>query len=348
MSTSGLLLGAIMPIHAVPLVGRSRALQGIRSAIASAAPTSAPVLIFGETGTGKEVVARTLHAMSPRAAGPFVAVNCAALPDALLESELFGHERGAFTGAWAERQGCFELADGGTILLDELAAMPPSLQPKLLRVLETGVIRRVGGTREIPMDVRVLATMNTNPAVAVGTGLVREDLYYRLNVLSLALAPLRERREDIPLLVEAFIAEFNQKYAKRVVRADCNALDILSAQVWPGNVRQLRNSIEWAVLACEGDVVTPDCLPPAIAPVPGIHHVSESGDDGEWLSVPLGTRLQDCERELILRTVSWANQNKTRAAKTLRISAKTLHDKLRRYGAATTPAKGQAPVRRSA
>jgi DNA-binding NtrC family response regulator len=321
------------PEHALPLIGRSRALQEIRRAIATAAPTSVPVLIIGETGTGKEIVARTLHTMSPRAAGPFVAVNCAALPDALLESELFGHERGAFTGAWAQRQGCFELAHGGTILLDEMAAMPPSLQPKLLRVLETGVVRRVGGTREIKIDVRVLATLNTSPEVAVTKGLVREDLYYRLNVFSLVLPPLQERRDDIPLLVETFIAEFNQKYAKRVGSVDRNALDILSAQAWPGNVRQLRNSIEWAVLRCKGEVVTPGCLALATPAAAGIHWVSAPGGEAEWLSVPVGTRLQDCERELILRTVSWTNENKSRAARTVRISAKTLHEKLRRYAA---------------
>ncbi len=329
------LLGAPKPESAPLLVGRSRALREIRSMIATAAPTTVPVLISGETGTGKEVVARTLHAMSPRAAEPFVAVNCAALPDALLESELFGHERGAFTGAWAQHQGCFELAHGGTILLDEMTAMPPALQPKLLRVLEMGVLRRVGGTREIKIDVRVLATMNRSPKVAVRTGLVREDLYYRLNVFSLVLPPLQERREDIPLLIETFIAEFNLKYVKRVQGVDRDALDILSAQAWPGNVRQLRNSIEWAVLTCEGNVVTPGCLPIAIPAAAGIDHVSAPGSDVEWLSVPVGTRLQDCERELILRTVSWANQNKSRAAKTLQISAKTLHDKLRRYAALT-------------
>jgi transcriptional regulator with PAS, ATPase and Fis domain len=304
--------------------------------MATAAATSVPVLIIGETGTGKEVVARTLHAMSPRAAGPFVAVNCAALPDALLESLLFGHERGAFTGAWAQHQGCFELAHGGTLLLDEMAAMPPALQPKLLRALEMGAVRRVGGIREIKIDVRVLATMNTSPKEAVRTGLIREDLYYRLNVFSLVLPPLEDRREDIPLLVESFIAEFNVKYGKRVHGVNRDALDILSAQPWPGNVRQLRNSIEWAVLTCEDGVVMPACLPPAVPSPAGIDHVGAPSGDAEWLSVPVGTRLQDCERELILRTVTWANQNKSRAARTLRISAKTLHDKLRRYAAVTT------------
>jgi transcriptional regulator with PAS, ATPase and Fis domain len=324
------------------LVGRSRALREIRSSIATAAPTSVPVLITGETGTGKEVVARTLHAMSPRAHGPFVAVNCAALPETLLESELFGHERGAFTGAWTQRPGYFELAHEGTILLDELAAMPMSLQPKLLRALEMGAVRRVGGNREIKIDVRVLGTMNTSPKVAVQTGRVREDLYYRLNVFSVALPPLQERLEDIPLLVETFIAEFNLKYAKRVRGADRDALDLLLAQAWPGNVRQLRNSVEWAVMVCEGDVVTPSCLPLVTPGPPELDDVAPPDGDGEWLSVPVGTRLRDCERELILRTVKWANQNKTRAAKTLRISAKTLHDKLRRY-AATTALERRAP-----
>jgi DNA-binding NtrC family response regulator len=323
------------PERPVALVGASRALREIRSTIATAAPTSVPVLITGETGTGKEVVARTLHAMSPRAHGPLVAVNCAALPESLLESELFGHERGAFTGAWTRRPGCFEMAHDGTILLDELTAMPASLQPKLLRVLEMGVVRRVGGTREVKIDVRVLATLNTSAKTAVKRGLVREDLYYRLNVFSVALPPLHERRDDIPLLVEAFIAEFNTKYAKRVHGADRQTLAVLSAQRWPGNVRQLRNSVEWAVLTCEGNVITPGCLPVAMPAPSDASDVAPPGEAGEWLSVPVGTRLQDCERELILRTVTWAKQNKTRAAKTLRISAKTLHDKLRRYAAVT-------------
>jgi DNA-binding NtrC family response regulator len=340
MPTPSAPLAAPLPERSVALVGGNRALREIRSTIATAAPTSVPVLITGETGTGKEVVARTLHAMSPRAHGPFVAVNCAALPESLLESELFGHEKGAFTGAWTRRPGCFEMAHDGTILLDELAAMPAVLQPKLLRVLEMGVVRRVGGTREVKIDVRVLATLNTSAEAAVKRGLVREDLYYRLNVFSVALPPLHERRDDIPLLVEAFIAEFNTKYVKRVQGADREALGILTAQAWPGNVRQLRNSVEWAVLTCEGSVITPGCLPIVMPAPPDAADVAALGDAGEWLSVPVGTRLQDCERELILRTVRWANQNKTRAAKTLRISAKTLHDKLRRYAAATALERG--------
>jgi DNA-binding NtrC family response regulator len=326
-------LEAFRPEPPPALVGRSRALREIRSTIATAAPTSVPVLITGETGSGKEVAARVLHAASPRAAGPFVAVNCAALPETLLESELFGHERGAFTGAWTRRPGCFEMAHEGTILLDELAAMPVSLQPKLLRVLEMGVVRRVGGGQEVKTDVRVLATMNMDPKLAVQTGLVREDLYYRLNVFAVSMPPLRERREDIPLLVETFIAESGLKYGKRVRGADRAALDMLVAQAWPGNIRQLRNNVEWAVLACEGDVVTSACLPPVVPAMPDIEHAAPPGGASEWLSVPVGTRLRDCERELILRTVTWAKQNKTRAAKTLQISTKTLHDKLRRYAA---------------
>jgi DNA-binding NtrC family response regulator len=335
MPAHGSVLEASLPERPVALVGGSRALREIRSAIATAAPTSVPVLITGETGTGKEVVARTLHARSGRAHGPFVAVNCAALPESLLESELFGHERGAFTGAWTRRPGCFEMANDGTILLDELAAMPVSLQPKLLRVLEMGAVRRVGGNREVKIDVRVLATMNRSAKEAVKQGLVREDLYYRLNVFSIALPPLHDRRDDIPLLVETFIDEFNMKYAKCIQGADRETLGILSGQAWPGNVRQLRNSVEWAVLTCQRSVITPGCLPVVTPEPPGAGDGASPGDAGDWLSVAVGTRLKDCERELILRTLTWANQNKTRAAKTLRISAKTLHDKLRRYAAVT-------------
>jgi len=333
---------AMVTRPAPSLIGRSRAIRKVRSLIGTAAPTAVPVLISGQTGTGKEVAARSLHALSPRAEAPFIALNCAALPDALLESELFGHERGAFTGAWSERQGCFEQAHGGTILLDEMAAMPPALQPKLLRVLETGALRRLGGTREIAVDVRVLATVNMSPEAAVRRGLVREDLYYRLAVFSLELPPLQDRRDDIPLLAEAFIAEFNEKYAKRVLGLDRDALAILSAQPWPGNVRQLRNSIELAVMTCPERVITPGCLPLAVAAEADIHHVSAPGDDAGWLTVPVGTRLRDCERELILRTVKWTNHNKSQAARTLRISAKTLHEKLRRYASVRTAIDGGA------
>jgi hypothetical protein len=242
------------------LIGRSAPMQEVHRLIEQAAATSAPVLIHGETGTGKELVARTLHELSARAGGPFVAVNCAAMPETLLESEIFGHERGAFTDARDRREGCFELAHGGTLLLDEVAEMQPGIQAKFLRVLEEGSFRRLGGKSEIKVDVRVVAH-HKDPIAAVKEGAFREDLYYRLNVFTLSVPPLRQRVEDIPLIVTGFIEEFNGKYDKRITGADDATLKILMAHAWPGNVRELRNVVERTFIACEGDVY-PHCRAP--------------------------------------------------------------------------------------
>jgi len=307
------------------LVGKSRAMQEVYRLIELAAPTPAPVLISGESGTGKELVARSLHDLSPRSKGSFVAVNCSAIPETLLESEIFGHEKGAFTGALERRAGCFELAHGGTIFLDEVAEMSPSTQAKFLRILEDGTVRRLGGKAEIQVDVRVLAATNKDPLKAMKDGTLREDLYYRLNVFSLSLPPLWERKEDIPLLIQAFIEEFNTKYEKRVKAADEAALKILLGHSWPGNVRELRNTIERAVIACEADLITPKHLPPGLA--------SETRDESpDAITLPLGITLEEVEKQLILKTLASVNQNKTRAAEILGISLKTLHNKLHRYG----------------
>jgi DNA-binding NtrC family response regulator len=314
------------------LIGRSKAMQEVLHLIDLAAPTSASVLITGETGTGKELAARTLHELSPRAKGPFVAVNCSAIPETLLESEIFGHERGAFTGALERRTGCFELAHGGTLLLDEIAEMSPATQSKFLRILQEGTLRRVGGRSEIKVDVRVLAATNKDPLSAIREGRLREDLYYRLNVFSIALPPLRDRADDIPLLIDAFIEEFNTRYDKHVKAADDATLKLLTAHPWPGNVRELRNTIERAVIACDGELVTPNHLPPVPAP-PSRTRSDEPGS----VTVPLGLPLRDVEKELILRTLASANNNKTRAAEILGISLKTLHNKLHRYRPAHVP-----------
>jgi DNA-binding NtrC family response regulator len=307
------------------LVGKSAAMQEVYRLIDLAAPTPAPVLISGESGTGKELVARSLHELSPRSGGPFVAVNCAAIPETLLESEIFGHEKGAFTGALERRPGCFELAQGGTLLLDEIAEMSPGTQAKFLRILQEGTVRRLGGKVEIQADVRVLAATNKDPHQAVKNRTLREDLYYRLNVFSLPLPPLRERREDIPLLIQAFIEEFNAKYEKRVKSVDAAALEVLSGHPWPGNVRELRNAIERAVVACEGDLI-------------GSAHLS-LGSPGETrdesagsVAFPLGITVEEAEKQLILKTLASVGNNKTKAAEILGISLKTLHNKLRRYG----------------
>jgi DNA-binding NtrC family response regulator len=308
------------------LVGTSRAMQEVYRLIELAAPTPAPVLIHGESGTGKELVARTLHDLSPRRQEPFVAVNCSAIPEALLESEIFGHEKGAFTGAVERRQGCFEVAHGGTLFLDEVAEMSPGTQAKFLRVLQDGVVRRVGGRQEIQMDVRIIGATNKEVQRALGDGSLREDLYYRLNVFTIPLLPLRDRAEDVPLLAQAFLEEFRSKYDRRVTALDDSALRSLSAHRWPGNVRELRNAIERAVVACEGDILRPEHLPPGL----GAPAAPPSSDA---LTLPIGTTVEAAEKALILATLGSVNNNKTRAAQILGISLKTLHNKLHRYRA---------------
>jgi DNA-binding NtrC family response regulator len=308
------------------LVGTSPAMQEVYRLIDLAAPTPAPVLITGESGTGKELVARTLHEQSPRAQGPFVAVNCAAIPETLLESEIFGHEKGAFTGALERRAGCFELAHEGTLLLDEIAEMSPATQAKFLRILQDNVLRRLGGRTEIKVDVRVIAATNRDPVEAMQSGRFREDLYYRLNVVTIAVPPLRARHEDIPLLIAAFIEEFNAKYDKQIKSVDKAALAVLIGHGWPGNVRELRNAIERAVIVCEEPLITAAHLPS-----PAVARVGPSAADTNSVAIPVGTSLDDAEKDLILRTLSHSGNNKTQAARILGISLKTLHNKLRRY-----------------
>jgi len=308
------------------LVGASPAMREVFGLLELAAPTSAPVLLSGESGTGKELAARTLHELSPRHRDPFVPVNCAAIPETLLESEIFGHEKGAFTGALERRVGCFELAHGGTIFLDEVAEMTPSTQAKFLRILQDGTLRRLGGKTEVAVDVRVVAATNKDPEKAIRDGALREDLYYRLNVFSISLPPLRERREDIPLLIRAFLDEFDAKYDKRVKAVDEIVLEILRRHPWPGNVRELRNVIERAVIACAADVIAPAHLPA------GLSNFADQGP-ADLIRLPVGTSLADVEREVILKTLAAVDRNKTRAAEMLGISVKTLYNKLNQYGA---------------
>jgi DNA-binding NtrC family response regulator len=309
------------------LVGTSAGMQEVYRLIEVAAPTTAPVLISGESGTGKELVARTLHDLSPRAKGPFVAVNCAAIPETLLESEIFGHEKGAFTGALERRPGCFELAHEGTIFLDEIAEMNPGTQAKFLRILQDGTVRRLGGRTEIKVDVRVLAATNKDPVKAIQEGSFREDLYYRLNVVSLVMPPLRDRRDDIPALVQAFMEEFNARYDKHIRALDESVLSGLVAQSWPGNVRELRNTLERAIIVCENDTILPKHIPPSPA-----LRVADPGDGPDSVSFRVGTSLEDAEKALILKTLAANGNNKTRAADVLGISLKTLHNKLKTYG----------------
>jgi transcriptional regulator with PAS, ATPase and Fis domain len=281
------------------------------------------VLITGESGTGKELVAQTIHRLSPRNPHPFVAINCAAIPETLLESEIFGHEKGAFTGAADRRQGCFELADRGTLFLDEIGEMTPATQVKLLRVLQERSFRRLGGRTEQSVDIRVLAATNADPPSAVRDGKLREDLYYRLNVFEIKLPPLRERKDDLPLLIQGFINEFNSRNQRSVVSVEPRAMSLLQAYSWPGNVRELRNIIERATIVAEGRFIEVGDLPPLAA---GTDRTAAAQPSG----LTPGTTVAEVERQLIMLTLQHTGGNKTRAAEMLGISLKTLHNKLNR------------------
>ncbi|MFN7943985.1 MAG: sigma-54 dependent transcriptional regulator [Blastocatellia bacterium] len=306
------------------LVGNSHAMRMVYNVIEQVAGTSVSVLITGESGTGKEVVANTIHNLSPRAQNPFVAINCSAIPETLMESELFGHEKGAFTGAIARREGCFELANTGTLFLDEIAEMPAVLQAKLLRVLEDRKVRRLGSTREVPVDVRVLAATNKDPHEAVRKGEMREDLLYRLNVIHIQLPPLRERRDDLPLLTQYLVDEMRERHHREARIVSPEVLEIFARHMWPGNVRELRNVIEHAVIICEGQRIEKQHLPPQL--LDGRPLASE-----DTITFPVGIPLDEAERQLILKTLIKTGNNKTRAAEMLNISLKTLHNKLKLY-----------------
>jgi DNA-binding NtrC family response regulator len=314
------------------MIGSSAQMRKVYQTIEQAAPTSASVLIWGESGTGKELVAQTIHQLSPRNNAPFVPINCAAIPETLLESEIFGHEKGAFTGAVDRREGCFELADRGTLFLDEIAEMTPSTQVKLLRVLQERRFRRLGGRNEQSVDVRVIAATNVVPADAVKTGKLREDLYYRLNVFAIDLPPLRARKEDLALLIQSFLTEFNQRNNKNVSAMEPAAMRILEQYNWPGNVRELRNVIERAVILAPGEFIESKHLPPLVSDAPEIAKPT--------LSIAPGTTVEEAERRLILMTLEHTRDNKTRAAEILGISLKTLHNKLNKL-------RGRVPGRRA-
>ncbi len=316
------------------LVGASKAMQEVMRLVELAAPSSASVLITGETGSGKEILARTIHSLSPRTERPFVAINCSAIPETLMESEIFGHEKGAFTGAAERRIGCFELADGGTLLLDEIGEMPAPTQAKLLRVLEDHKVRRLGSKTETPVDVRVLAATNKDPEQAVAHKQIRQDLYFRLNVFHIHLPPLREHKDDLPLLVEHSLRELNAKHGKHVRGVNAEVMDLFWSYTWPGNVRELRNVLERAAIVCERELIGRPHLPPDFGRAP-------AGDASELagLRFPVGTTVDAAERELILQTLASTNNNKTRAAELLGISLKTLHNKLKEYEAAGRPVR---------
>src|SRR5437899_8669214 len=313
------------------LVGRSKTMQRVLGLIQQVAPSVASVLIIGESGTGKELAARTIHQLSPRGAKPFVAVNCAAIPETLMESEIFGHEKGSFTGAVERRAGCFELADGGTLLLDEIGEMPIGTQAKLLRVLEDRKLRRLGSKVETSVDVRVLAATNKIPDEAVARGELRNDLYYRLNVFNIHMPPLREHKEDIASLVQLLLAEMSGKHGRKVAAVSEAVLNLFRNYSWQGNVRELRNTLERAVSVCDGPVVETKHLPPNF----GQTAIRTSAEDPDAVRLGVGTTVEEAEKLLILKTVEATNNNKTRAAEILGISLKTLHNKLKEYGSGT-------------
>jgi DNA-binding NtrC family response regulator len=313
------------------MVGASQKMQEVFALIQQVAPSRAAVLITGESGTGKELAARAIHALSPRRAGPFVAINCAAMPDTLMESELFGHEKGAFTGAVERRAGCFELAQNGTVLLDEIGDMPVGTQAKLLRVLEDGRVRRLGGKAEVQLDVRVIAATNSPLDNAIREGKFREDLFYRLNVFPIPLPPMRDRKEDLPVLISALLEDLNRKHGTKVTDIAPDVQDRLRVYNWPGNVRELRNVLERAVILAGEGTLQASHLPPGFggAPVPASSLTSDSGE----LRVPVGYTIEQAERALIELTLEHTRHNKTRAAEILGISQKTLFNKLKEYGA---------------
>ncbi len=308
------------------IIGNSKSFQEVLKMVKQVAPTDATVLITGESGTGKEIIANAIHLNSKRARNPLVKVHCAALPETLLESELFGHEKGAFTGAVARKKGRFELADSGTIFLDEIGEISPNVQVKLLRVLQEHEFERVGGEETIKVDIRIIAATNRDLKKSVAEGKFREDLFYRLNIINIYIPSLRERREDIPLLFDYFLKLYTKKHGKNILGIKQEALSILENYKWPGNVRELQNLIENLVILCNKKWITAEILP--------AHLKSEDRFAPEKREVLflVGTPLHEIEKQAILSTLNYTNWNKSKAAKILNIGRKTLLRKLEEYG----------------
>ena len=304
------------------MIGKSAEMQKVFTLIKKVAPTKASVLITGESGVGKELVADAIHNLSPRSAHEMIKVHCAALSETLLESELFGHEKGAYTSADKMQKGRFELAHESTIFLDEIGEVNASVQVKLLRVLQDHKIIRVGGEKTIDIDVRVIAATNRDMETEVKEGRFREDLYYRLNVVHIAVPPLRDRRDDIPLLLNAFLKEFARENGKDVTGIDSRARALLYKYDWPGNIRELRNCIESAVVMCGGKEITPEDLPPTVS----------ASTAAPSITIPVGTTLDDAEKAIICENLAANKGNKSKTADILGIGRKTLHRKLQEYG----------------
>ncbi|MDD5675728.1 MAG: sigma-54 dependent transcriptional regulator, partial [Chitinivibrionales bacterium] len=314
--------------HQWDYVGRNGAIEQIRQLVATIAASRSTVLVTGESGTGKELVARSIHYLSPRSSGPFVKVNCAALPEGLIESELFGHEKGAFTGALRERRGKFELAHGGTLLLDEIGEMTIAMQAKLLRVLQEHEISKVGGDEPLAVDVRIVVTTNRTLEDDVKSGKFREDLFYRLNVFHVHLPPLRQRKDDLESLAHYFIRRYNDVNGLSVDGLEPGCLEILRSYEWPGNIRELENALERAVVLTRSGPVTPERLTLQSSGAPA----QRAGDAG--FEFKPGITVAEAERELILRTLTSCDNNRTKAAEMLGISIRTLRNKLYEYEAA--------------
>ncbi|MEP6508951.1 MAG: sigma-54 dependent transcriptional regulator, partial [Gemmatimonadales bacterium] len=305
--------------HYGELTGQSEEMRAVYQIIDSVAPSTASVMILGESGTGKELVARALHTKSDRAKGPFFALNCAALPKDILENELFGHEKGAFTGSTNEKAGAFEMAHGGTIFLDEVAEMAPDIQVKLLRAIETRTIRRLGGKKEIAVDIRIVAATNRDLQKALAENQLREDLYYRVAVVEVFLPPLRDRAGDIKLLANEFLARFSQQNGKKIKGFDQNAWEWILSHNWAGNVRELKNTVERAVIMARGDVITVEDAQP--------RHLRMSGEMPA-ITMASGSSLADARKQLVLRTFATANGDLSRTAKVVGISVEDVRAEL--------------------
>ena len=310
------------------IISLSPQMQEMFEVIRQAAPTQATVLIQGESGTGKELVAQAIHRLSPRAAGPFIAVHCAALSTTLLESELFGHEKGAFTGAVERRRGRFELADGGTLFLDEVSEIDPSVQVKLLRVLEERKFERVGGHEPIEVDIRLISATNRDLKALVDAAKFRSDLFFRLDVVGITLPPLRDRVGDVPLLCNHFLKQFSEQNSKPIEELTADALNILSAYSWPGNVRELKNTMEKMVVLTRGSKLTARDIPAGIRSA--VEELQAKQRPAIGTFVPSGS-IEDAEKAMILDALRQRDENRTKAAKQLGISRRTLHRKLRKY-----------------
>jgi DNA-binding NtrC family response regulator len=314
------------------MIGSSVAMSQVFDTISRAAPAKASILITGESGVGKELVADALHELSPRKGKPLIKVHCAAIPDSLIESELFGHEKGAFTGAVSRRRGRFELANEGTLFLDEIGEIEQNIQIKLLRVLQERKFERVGGEETIETDVRIIAATNRDLKAEIEKGTFREDLYFRLNVVNIRVPPLRERKDDLPILISTFLREFSRENGKQIEGFNEKAQAAMYNYDWPGNVRELRNCVESAVVMARGNIITETELPPTIS----------LRSDEKWIRIPMGATLDESERIIIQDTLNSFKGNKTKTAEVLGIGRKTLHRKLgNTTGSNTTPDSDQ-------